>query len=159
MSDQQSTTVSEVDLTEDRLEELRDAFALFDKDEEGTIPSKELTLIMRSLGYNLLDAELKDMTKEVDPDDTGIIDFDQFTAIAMRKINATDNVAEIRDAFRAYDVEGTGLITTKDLRETLLDLGEKFNDEEVYEMVREADLNADGLVNYCEFLDMMTSSR
>ncbi|KAI5631875.1 EF-hand domain pair domain-containing protein [Phthorimaea operculella] len=155
----QHSKISEVDLTEAFLEELRDAFSLFDKDDEGTMSTKDLNQIMRSLGYNLLDAEIKDMLKEVDPEDTGVIDFDQFTALALRKINSTDNVSEIRDALRAYDPERTGFITPKDLRETLLDLGEKFNDEEVEEMVREADLNADGLVNYHEFLEMMTSIR
>ena len=44
------------------------AFTLFDKDHDGTITTKELGIVMRSLGQNPTDAELMDMVNEVDQD-------------------------------------------------------------------------------------------
>ncbi len=55
-------------LNEDQIEEFKEAFALFDKDGDGTITTKELGTVMRSLGQNPTEAELQDMINEVDVD-------------------------------------------------------------------------------------------
>ena len=44
-----------------------------------------------------------------------------------------------------------------ELRHVMTNLGEKLTDEEVDEMIREADIDGDGQVNYEEFVTMMTS--
>lgn len=48
--------------------EFREAFSLFDKDGDGTITTKELGTVMRSLGQNPTETELQDMINEVDAD-------------------------------------------------------------------------------------------
>src|SRR6218665_3306374 len=48
--------------------EFKEAFSLFDKDGDGTIKTKELGTVMRSLGQNPTEAELQDMINEVDAD-------------------------------------------------------------------------------------------
>ena len=55
-------------LTEDQIAEFKEAFSLFDKDGDGTITTKELGTVMRSLGQNPTEAELQDMINEVDAD-------------------------------------------------------------------------------------------
>ena len=50
------------------LSEFKEAFTLFDKDGDGTISSKELGTVMRSLGQNPTETELTDMINEVDAD-------------------------------------------------------------------------------------------
>ena len=50
------------------LVEFKEAFSLFDKDGDGTITTKELGTVMRSLGQNPTEAELQDMINEVDAD-------------------------------------------------------------------------------------------
>ena len=50
------------------ISELREAFALFDKDGDGSITTAELATVMRSLGQNPTEADLKQMIKEVDID-------------------------------------------------------------------------------------------
>jgi calmodulin len=61
-------------LTADQVAEFKEAFALFDKDGDGTIDIKELGTVMRSLGQTPTDAELRDMINEVDTDRNGSID-------------------------------------------------------------------------------------
>lgn len=48
--------------------ELREAFSLFDKDGSGTISNDELEVVMKSLGQNPTQSELKKMIQEVDVD-------------------------------------------------------------------------------------------
>ncbi|BGP03015.1 hypothetical protein NBRC10513v2_006741 [Rhodotorula toruloides] len=56
----------------------KEAFSLFDKDGDGTITTRELGTVMRSLGQNPTEAELQDMINEVDADGNGQIDFPEF---------------------------------------------------------------------------------
>ena len=53
--------------------EFKEAFSLFDKDGDGTITTKELGTVMRSLGQNPTEAELQDMINEVDADGKSLL--------------------------------------------------------------------------------------
>ncbi len=144
-------------LTEEQIAEFKEAFSLFDKDGDGTITTKELGTVMRSLGQNPTEAELQDMINEVDADGNGTIDFPEFLTMMARKMKDTDSEEEIREAFRVFDKDGNGYISAAELRHVMTNLGEKLTDEEVDEMIREADIDGDGQVNYEEFVTMMTS--
>lgn len=65
-----------------------------------------------------------------------------------KKIKDTDTEEEIRDAFRIFDKDGNGLISANELKQLMANLGEKLTDEELDEMMREADLNGDGHIDY-----------
>ena len=71
----QPNTMGDEQLTEEQIAEFKEAFSLFDKDGDGTITTKELGTVMRSLGQNPTEAELQDMINEVDADGNGTIDF------------------------------------------------------------------------------------
>uniref|UniRef100_A0A8C2H5F9 Calmodulin n=1 Tax=Cyprinus carpio TaxID=7962 RepID=A0A8C2H5F9_CYPCA len=139
------------------LVKFKEAFSLFDKDGDGTITTKELGTVMRSLGQNPTEAELQDMINEVDADGNGTIDFPEFLTMMARKMKDTDSEEEIREAFRVFDKDGNGYISAAELRHVMTNLGEKLTDEEVDEMIREADIDGDGQVNYeGEFIVKLT---
>lgn len=56
---------------------------------------------------------------------------------------------------RVFDKDGNGFISAAELRHVMTNLGEKLTDEEVDEMIREADVDGDGQVNY-EGTDMVS---
>lgn len=60
-------------LTEAQVSECKEAFALFDKDNDGCITTGELGTVMRALGKNPTEAEVRSIVKEVDPDGRGVI--------------------------------------------------------------------------------------
>jgi len=145
-------------LTEEQIAEFKEAFSLFDKDGDGTITTKELGTVMRSLGQNPTEAELQDMINEVDADGNGTIDFPEFLSLMARKMKDTDtedNEEELIEAFKVFDRNGNGFISAAELRYVMTNLGEKLTDEEVDEMIREADVDGGGQINYEEFVKMM----
>jgi calmodulin len=124
-------------LTDEQIAEFKEAFALFDKDGDGTITTKELGTVMRSLGQNPTEAELQDMINEVDADGNGTIDFPEFLNLMARKMKDTDSEEELKEAFKVFDKDGNGFISAAELRHVMTNLGEKLTDEEVDEMIRE----------------------
>jgi len=112
-------------------------------------------LALPSLGQNPTEAELQDMINEVDADGNGTIDFPEFLNLMARKMKDTDSEEELKEAFKVFDKDGNGFISAAELRHVMTNLGEKLTDEEVDEMIREADVDGDGQVNYDEFVKMM----
>eukprot|EP00005_Dracoamoeba_jomungandri_P001875 CAMPEP_0174257642 /NCGR_PEP_ID=MMETSP0439-20130205/6752_1 /TAXON_ID=0 /ORGANISM="Stereomyxa ramosa, Strain Chinc5" /LENGTH=148 /DNA_ID=CAMNT_0015340815 /DNA_START=80 /DNA_END=526 /DNA_ORIENTATION=- len=144
-------------LSEEQIAEFKEAFSLFDKDGDGQITCHELGTVMRSLGQNPTQAGLKDMIQEVDVDGDGKIDFAEFLTMMARKMQDSEGENEIREAFKVFDKDGSGFISAAELRHVMTNLGEKLTDEEVDEMLREADVDKDGQILYEEFVKMMMS--
>ncbi|KAL5008518.1 hypothetical protein ScPMuIL_014099 [Solemya velum] len=91
----------------------------------------------------------KDVNKlDIFTERNGTIDFPEFLTMMARKMKDTDSEDEIREAFRVFDKDGNGFISAAELRHVMTNLGEKLTDEEVDEMIREADIDGDGQVNY-----------
>jgi calmodulin len=88
------------------------------------------------------------MINEVDADGNGTIDFPEFLTMMARKMKDTDSEEEIKEAFKVFDKDGNGFISAAELRHVMTNLGEKLTDEEVDEMIREADIDGDGQINY-----------
>ena len=144
-------------LAEEKITEFCSAFELFDKDRDGAITTKELGTVMRNLGQNPSEEELKQMIREVDLDGSGTIDFKEFLCLMVKKMKGNDTEEELLEAFKVFDRDGNGYITSHELRHIMTSLGEGLTPEEVEEMIREADLDNDGQIDYDEFVKMMMS--
>ena len=142
-------------LTEEQITEFKEAFSLFDKDGNGTITSKELGTAMRSLGQYPTEVELRDMINEIDADGNGCVDFPEFLTLMAKKMNDGDAEEEMKEAFRLFDTNGNGFISGAELRHVMTCIGEKLTDGEVDDMLHEADVDGDGMINYEEFVNMM----
>ncbi|EPY73430.1 Centrin-1 [Camelus dromedarius] len=143
------------ELTEDQKQEVREAFDLFDADGSGTIDVRELKVAMRALGFEPKKEEMKRMISEVDKEGTGKISFNDFLAVMTQKMAEKDTKEEILKAFRLFDDDETGKISFKNLKRVANELGENLTDEELQEMIDEADRDGDGEVNEEEFLRIM----
>merc|ERR1719286_97761 len=95
------------------------------------------------------------MVCEVDKDNTGSLTFDNFLSLMARKISEKDSKEEILKAFKLFDDDETGKISFENLKRVAKELGENLTDEELQEMIDEADRDGDGEVNQEEFLRIM----
>ena len=142
-------------ISEDKVNEFKEAFNIFDKDKDGYITTKELGDIMKNLGQSPSEAELQDMINEVDLDGNGTIDFKEFLGLMARKMKESDNEEEIIEAFKVFDRDGNGLISSDELLHVLNSLGDKLTIEEVDDLIKDADLDGDGYINYEEFVNLI----
>ena len=142
-------------ISEEQINEFKEAFNIFDKDKDGYITTKELGDIMKNLGQTPSEAELQDMINEVDIDGNGTIDFKEFLGLMARKMRDADTEEELIEAFKVFDRDGNGLISGNELQHVMTSLGENISQDEVEEMIKEADLDGDGYINYEEFVRMI----
>ncbi|XP_062250373.1 uncharacterized protein cetn4 [Platichthys flesus] len=144
-----------VDLTDEQRLEIKEAFDLFDTDGTGTIDVKELKVAMRALGFEPKKDDIKKMIADIDKEGSGTIDFTDFLSMMTLKMSEKDSKEEIMKAFRLFDDDCTGKISFKNLKRVAKELGENLTDEELQEMIDEADRDGDGEVNEQEFLRVM----
>ena len=141
--------------SEDEKAEAQETFNFFDKDRDGKISLDELkNMVMLLSGETATEEGINEMLKNVDLNGDGEIDFEEFYA-AMKKDSITVT-GELEEAFKVFDKDNDGFISAAELRHVMTNLGEKLTEEEVNEMIREADANGDGRINYDEFIKIMS---
>lgn len=143
-------------LTEEQIFEFKEAFSLYDKDGQETITTKDFGTVLRALGENPTEAELRVMMQEVDPQNSGVINFPAYLAVMAKKVKEVDSEEEIYEAFQIFDKDGNGLIPTSEFRHIITNLGEKLSDQQIDTMLREADPRNSGYVDYNQFIKSMT---
>ncbi|KAK3867337.1 hypothetical protein Pcinc_027209 [Petrolisthes cinctipes] len=141
---------------------LRKAFAMFDENKTGFIQTDKLMGILSDLGQSVDPDELRNAIKETDLDGVaeseGKINFDQFVSVVGCFMQDEDDEAmaeELREAFRMYDKEGNGYITTQTLKEILKELDNKLSDDDLDNIVEEIDEDGSGTVDF----DALTLTR
>lgn len=109
---------------------------------------------MRALGFEPRREEINKILASFKNQD-GTVSLDQFVNLMSEKIADKGAREEILKAFRLFDDDQTGKISFKNLKRVAVELGETLTDEELREMIQEADKDEDGEVNQEEFLRIM----
>lgn len=156
VNDVKTTSSNHPGLSDDEVEELRQAFDLFDTDGGGTIDPKELRAAMRSLGLETKNQTVYQMIQDIDKDAKGEIDFDEFMELMTSKLAGSDTEEDVQKIFELFDDDQTGFITLHNLKRVANELGERMNDAELLEMIERADLDQDGQISSKEFFRIMT---
>ena len=144
------------DLTDEQLIEFREAFEAFDKG-NGSITVRELGTVMRSLGQNLSEAEIKEMIDIVDEDKNGTIDFQEFLHLMARKMKLIRKEEELLDAINILDKDRNGKISKYELRYYLLSADSKINGEDIEEFIKTIGTDEEGNIDIQHFIEILMS--
>ncbi|XP_043951826.1 calcium-binding protein 1b isoform X4 [Gambusia affinis] len=160
-AEEEGPTSQDRELRPEELDELREAFKEFDKDKDGFIGCKDLGNCMRTMGYMPTEMELIELSQQINMNLGGHVDFEDFVELMGPKLLAETadmiGVKELRDAFKEFDTNGDGQISTAELREAMKKLlGQQVGHKDLEEILRDIDLNGDGHVDFEEFVRMMS---
>merc|ERR550517_225864 len=136
-----------VSLSSKKIAEYREAFNIFDQDGDGSISIKDLARVLGSLGHNPAEGQLLEMFNEADVDGKTTVQFPQFLQMMKKKLTDTENLAI--EAFKIFDRDGTGFITSAELNSVMAQLGEKLSECQL------AGVTMEGKVGLEKFATMM----
>jgi len=143
---------------EDQIQEYQEVFGIFDNVGDGKVPVALLGELLRACGQNPTEAEWR---KLVGDDPEKRISFNEYLPLLKDTAKTKDktlNQSDFIEAFKVFDKEQNGHISTAELRHLLSNLGEKMTEEEC-EMVFQGHEDAQGNVNYEELIDHVVYNR
>ncbi|KAK9889611.1 hypothetical protein WA026_006985 [Henosepilachna vigintioctopunctata] len=148
------------ELDRDQISMLKSTFDAFDVERKGYIETEMIGIIMDMLGAQVNAEELEGIINEIDEDENGEITFQEFLTLAAKFLveedEDTDAIqTELKGAFRMYDREGNGFITTQVLREILRELDDNLSENDLDNMIEEIDTDGSGTVDWEEFRAVM----
>ncbi|XP_049634461.1 calmodulin-like protein 4 [Suncus etruscus] len=143
-------------LSQDQINEYKECFSLYDKQQRGKIHANDLLLVMRCLGASPTPREAQRHLQTHGIDKQGELDFSTFLTIMHAQMKQEDPKKEILLALLMADKEKKGYIMASELRSKLTKLGEKLTHKEVDDLFREANIEPNGRVKYEEFIHKIT---
>lgn len=141
--------------TDEEVDNYRKVFRSMDKDGSGSISNKELSFALRKVGVSINSEQIDELMKDVDENNDGRMEFEEFLQIAAKSTKDVDAEEELREIFMIFDRENKGFIAPGQIKHVMKSLGTPFTDEEIYEIFGEADRDQDGLLNFEEFMSIM----
>ncbi|XP_012169920.1 troponin C, isoallergen Bla g 6.0101-like [Bombus affinis] len=152
--------MDDIQLSKDQISQLKMGFDAFDPDKKGIISTDSVGTILGMMGMRIPTDQLHLTISEYDPFGSGEISFQEFCSLASQFMEEdTDMEAmqqELREAFRLYDREGNGYITTDVFRDILHELDDALSPEELDMIIDEVDADGSGTVDFEEFMEVMT---
>lgn len=131
--------------------EYREAFDMIDLNKDGLVSAAELQAYYSKLGANYSLREVEGMIATVDTNKNGMVDFSEFFSLLLSHVKEE----ELRKAFQAYDTDGSGKISRRELAAFFMKHDSKLSDAEVSDLMADLDANKDGEIDFEEFRKMM----
>uniref|UniRef100_A0AAV2LV02 EF-hand domain-containing protein n=1 Tax=Knipowitschia caucasica TaxID=637954 RepID=A0AAV2LV02_KNICA len=139
-----------------QINEFKECFSLYDRQQKGKIQVKELITVMRCLGTSPTVGEVDRHLQLHKIEKSGLVDFSTFLTMMHRQMQQEDPEAEILEALRMTDKQRKGYIQATELRAKLTTLGEKLTHKEVDDLFKEAKVKPNGSIDHVKFTQMVT---
>lgn len=127
-------------INEEEKIKIKEAFALFDQNDDGILTKDELITLLRALGKYVTENNVNNLIQNVNT-----IDIHNFMII-LNKIAPKDTKQNLQEAFEIFDTENNGYINVPEFRHILTNLGEKLTNDEVDNIIMQLDINNEGKI-------------
>lgn len=121
-------------LTDEEIEEIKEAFTMFDTNGNGTIDPKELKAAMNSLGFEKKSPTVYEMICDLE-NMGNEIDFDDFLEAISNKLGNRETRDGINRIFDLFDDDKSGSINLNNIKRVAKELGETMSIDELKEML------------------------
>ena len=142
-----------IDDKEAEMKEHLEAFNIFDHDKDQKLSKEEAKYAYMALGWNFSEEELNKIMQEKAEDN--LLNFDAFSSYLFERSKDAEIEEEIMETFVEMDKDGDGKINAKDLKYLLYSIGEKFEDEEINEIINETSSTNDGYFSYKDMVRLI----
>ena len=153
-----TTKVEKSGLSNDEVDEIRQAFDLFDTNGTGKIDPKELKAAMQSLGFDSKNPTIYTLIADLDTPEAaknGGVNFDDFVGSINNKLGDKESKEGIHRIFELFiDDPNADTITLSSLKKIAQELGENMSAEELKDMLERASANGTELT-FDEFYEIM----
>ena len=146
------------DLTEAEKQEIREAFDMFATDGSAYLDLSQFKVAMRALGFIPAKGEARKLMQKVADGENAFLDFNQFQELMAQKIFARKPDEEIEQAFKLFDKDEDDQISFEDLKAITEELGENLTEQELLDMIKEADRQKKGMISRQDFFRVLTKS-
>ena len=150
-------------LNEIQIAEIREIFTLFDKNSDGYVNTNELGNILRALNMNPTQAEVKEMERDVDPNDTGSFDQMNLISLIARRPKPVETLEQMIEAIKvlnseAGDEKDKVKLSIEQLKYSMMQFGEKMQEHEIEEILQDcADMIHDDSIIIDDFANYLMS--
>lgn len=141
-----------LNIKKDTYKAMRDVFRTLDEDESGSLEVSELETAFRSMSVECSDKDMENLIKQMDADGNGSVDFFEFCEMVSEKMKVYDPEKDLKEAFAVFDINGDGRVSKEEIQTVVESFGGKMTKEEIDSMLKEADENSDGYIDYEEFV-------
>lgn len=137
-------------LTEEEIKELQAIFDLVDRNRCGSISPEGLQTLMTMVGLHTTKEELQKIVDEIDENNDGKIQFDEFVAVMSKKVSISYKANEIIESFQLFATESpNGFISVNELKTALTKYGDtKILNENFLKYIENLEFDENGLFNY-----------
>ncbi|XP_022736636.1 probable calcium-binding protein CML15 [Durio zibethinus] len=149
-----------VALGEDQLDQMKEIFARFDMDSDGSLTILELAALLRSIGLKPSGDQIHVLLANMDSNGNGTVEFDELANAILPDMNEEILVNQdvLMEVFQLFDRDGNGYITAAELAGCTAKMGQPLTYRELTEMIKEADADGDGVISFNEFSSAMAKS-
>ena len=130
-------------------EKMKNIFKMFDQDDDELINMEEMRGIFNQMGQDPSEDELIDMLVEVDEDQNGTIEIEEFKVMIDKMMEDSDDL--VIEAFKVFDADQDGKIKKAEFTNVMMKLGENLTEKEIDQIYREADDDDNGYITFDEF--------
>lgn len=142
-------------LNADTVGKLKEVFDVFDYDGSGQISTEELVNTIKALKLDDQAAQILSIVNAAGI--TGEFDFGTFLEVfGFGSDSATEGT--LQSVFEAFDTTGSGAFGPEEFEKVAASVGEQFSTAEVDQMIEYADKDRDGVINYDEFVSVVTKA-